>query len=53
MVAKLIVKFRFHNISYATLHIVVIDITIGHGHAIHRHQTCRRPVFITKRLRKT
>ena len=50
VIAQLIIEFCRHNIAYARLECVGIDIAPCNRHTIHGHDVCRRLVFIAKGL---
>ena len=52
MVAQTIVVVGIHNIGYAALYIIVVDITPCYRHTIHSNNTASAAILVTKRVRQ-
>ena len=52
MVAHTIVQFRLHDMTYAVLHIVIVNVTIGNRHTVHADNLGKSPVLVAPRFRK-
>ena len=53
VVAQLVVALRVHQMAYAALHIVEVDIAPCDGYAVHGDDACETLVLIAPRLGQT
>ena len=53
MLTEFKIVVGIHYVTHTTLHIVVVNITIGNRHGIHGNDASRMRFFITKRMRQT